>query len=183
MTQNHGEMGELYPVAGDRFRYWMGELKGLFSFELEDEASHGLPPAVTFSVESHMSGEGLCRTTAGRTHSFAWAWVGAELHLWLDGSLFVFQGSETRRGGSSTGTEASGDLTAPMTGAVLEVLVREGERVERNQTVVLIESMKMELVIAAPYGGVVRRVAVEPGQQVDKGMRLVDVEPEGDAEE
>ena len=66
-----------------------------------------------------------------------------------------------------------------MPGAVLEVLVSEGDRVERNQTVALMESMKMELVITAPRAGVVRRVSVEPGQQVDRGMRLLELGPEG----
>ena len=72
---------------------------------------------------------------------------------------------------------------APMPGAVLEVLVGEGDRVERNQTVVVIESMKMELVITAPSNGVVRRVSVVPGQQVDRGMRLLELAPESDAGE
>ena len=69
-----------------------------------------------------------------------------------------------------------------MPGAVLEVLVSEGDRVERNQTVALMESMKMELVITAPRAGVVRRVSVEPGQQVDRGMRLLELGPESDSE-
>ena len=66
-----------------------------------------------------------------------------------------------------------------MPGAVLEVLVSEGDRVERYQTVVLMESMKMELVITASRSGVVRRVAVEAGQQVDRGMRLLELASEG----
>ena len=56
----------------------------------------------------------------------------------------------------------------------------EGDRVERNQTVALMESMKMELVITAPRAGMVRRVSVEPGQQVDRGMRLLELGPETD---
>jgi biotin carboxyl carrier protein len=70
-----------------------------------------------------------------------------------------------------------------MPGAVLEVLVAEGDRVEQNQTVVIMESMKMELVITASRGGTVRRVAVVPGQQVERGMRLLELAPEsGDGE-
>ena len=38
----------------------------------------------------------------------------------------------------------------------------------------------MELVITASRSGVVRRVAVEPGQQVERGMRLLELAPEGD---
>jgi biotin carboxyl carrier protein len=45
------------------------------------------------------------------------------------------------------------------------------------------ESMKMELVITASRNGVVQRVVVEPGQQVERGMRLLELAPEGDTGE
>ena len=66
---------------------------------------------------------------------------------------------------------------------MLEVLVGEGDRVERNQTVAVMESMKMELLITAPRNGVVLRVSVQPGQQVERGMRLLELAPESDAGE
>jgi biotin carboxyl carrier protein len=40
----------------------------------------------------------------------------------------------------------------------------------------MMESMKMELEIAAERDGVVKRVTVEPGTQVDRGMRLLELE-------
>ena len=182
MTQNYGELQELYPVAGQTYRYWIAEQDGSFTFELEEDAERGLEIAVTFSIECRQMGEGLYRTKSGRTLSFAWAWAGQELHLWLEGAQYVFQKAETRRRGTATTADASGDVLAPMTGAILEVLVSEGERVERNQTVVIMESMKMELVITAPRDGFVRRVAVQPGQQVERGMRLVELETPGEGE-
>ncbi len=179
MTSGNGQMRQIYPVAGEPYRYRLADVEGVFDFEVEDGASMGQPATLTMSIESRQAGEGLCRTAAGRTCPFAWAWVGPELHLWLDGDLFVFEKVETlRRGGAATG-EASGDILAPMPGAVLEVLVEEGQRVERNQTVLLLESMKMELAITAPRSGVVARIAVQPGQRVERGMRLAEVGEEG----
>ena len=188
MTQNQGQMRETYPDAGDLYRYRLEESEGGFTFELEGEAPEGLPPAIAFNIESRQTGEGVLRSESGRTRPFAWAWVGPELHLWLDGDLFVFQGAESttgsgRRRGNAATPEASGDVLAPMPGAVLEVLVGEGDRVERNQTVVVMESMKMELLITAPRNGVVRRVSVQPGQQVERGMRLLELSPENNAGE
>ncbi len=187
MTQGQGEMREVYPAAGEAYRYRTEESEGRFTFEVDGEAAPGLPPAITLSVESPLppspAGEGLCRTESGEIHPFAWAWVGPELHLWLDGSLFVFQRAETRRRGNASAAEGAGDVLAPMPGTVSEVLVSEGDRVERNQTVVVMESMKMELLITASRGGVVRRVAVQPGQQVERGMRLLELTPESDARE
>ena len=196
MTRSRGEMREIYPTEGEVYRYRLEEREGSFAFELEGSPSSPSPPggglgwgppsAITLSIESRESGEGLCRTESGRTRPFAWAWAGAELHLWLDGDLFVFRRpgqaarSGRRRGGAS-GAETSGDILAPMPGAVLEVPVAEGDRVERNQTVAVMESMKMELVITAPRDGIVRRVAVRPGQQVERGMRLLELAPDSDA--
>ncbi len=180
MTQSQGQMRETYPAEGEVYRYRAEERDGSFTFSLEGDGAAGLDAAITLSIESHQTGEGLFRNESDQTLPFAWAWVGAELHLWVDGGLFVFQREESRRRGGGAAAEAQGDILAPMPGAVLEVLVAEGDRVERNQTVVLMESMKMELVITAPRDGVVRRVSVEPGQQVDRGMRLLELVPEGD---
>lgn len=179
VTTSQSQMRETYPVGGEVYRYRADENDGSFAFGLEDDEAGALDAVITLTIESGQTGEGLYRTESGQSLPFAWAWVGAELHLWLDGALFVFQRVETRRRGGGP-AEAPGDILAPMPGAVLEVLVTEGDRVERNQTVVLMESMKMELVITAPRAGVVRRVAVEPGQQVDRGMRLLELGPEGD---
>ena len=181
MTTSQGQMRETYPVSGEAYRYRADERDGFFAFSLEGGEPAAVDATTTLHIESRQAGEGLCRTESGQSMPFAWAWVGPELHLWLDGALFVFQREETRRHGAGGATETTGDILAPMPGAVLEVLVAQGDRVERNQTVALMESMKMELVITAPRAGVVRRVSVEPGQQVDRGMRLMELGPEGDA--
>ena len=188
MTQNQGQMREIYPDAGEIYRYRLQESEGSLTFQLDGDVPEGLPPTIAFNIEFRETGEGVLRSESGRTRPFAWAWVGPELHLWLDGDLFVFQRAESttgsgRRRGSTAAAEASGDVFAPMPGAVLEVLVSEGDRVDRNQTVVVMESMKMELLITAPRDGVVRRVSVQPGQQVERGMRLLELAPESDAGE
>ena len=186
MTQNQGEMRETHPNSGEDYRYRTEEKEGLFIFGLESKDSAEMEPAITLAIESQGNGEGMCRSESGQTQPFAWAWIGQELHLWLGGELFVFQRDESsnRRGRSSTANaEASENVLAPMPGAVLEVLVGEGDRVERNQTVVIMESMKMELVITASRSGVVRRLAVHPGQQVERGMRLLELSPNGDPAE
>ena len=180
MTTSQGRMRETYPVGSEVYRYRSEEQDGLFAFSLEGDEPAVLDASTTLAIESRQAGEGLCRTESGQSLTFAWAWVGADLHLWMDGALFVFQRAESRRRGGSAATEGSGDILAPMPGAVLEVLVTEGDRVERNQTVALMESMKMELVITAPRAGIVRRVSVEPGQQVDRGMRLLELGPDAD---
>ena len=119
MTQSHGEMRETYPGIGESFRYRLDEQDGRITFELEGDGSEGIGSAMELAIETRDSGEGLCRTASGATHTFAWAWVGPELHLWLDGALYIFQRPESRRRGSSHAADQTGDILAPMPGTVL----------------------------------------------------------------
>ena len=69
-----------------------------------------------------------------------------------------------------------GDLTAQMPGQVREVLVGEGDAVERGQTLVILEAMKMEIRVAAPGDGVVKRLLVHTGDIVERGQLLAEIE-------
>jgi pyruvate carboxylase subunit B len=65
-------------------------------------------------------------------------------------------------------------LTVPMPGRVVKVLVRPGEEVARGQGLVIVEAMKMENELKAPRAAVVSAVRVTEGQGVEKGAVLLD---------
>jgi 3-methylcrotonyl-CoA carboxylase alpha subunit len=67
-------------------------------------------------------------------------------------------------------------LTAPMPGIVIRVNVKEGERVESQQVLMILEAMKMEHAIEAPSAGIVRRLHYALGDLVPAGARLVEIE-------
>jgi biotin carboxyl carrier protein len=67
------------------------------------------------------------------------------------------------------------DLTAQMPGQVLDVLVSEGEAVERGQTLVILEAMKMEIRVTAPRDGVVKRLLASKGDVVERGQALLEI--------
>ena len=73
-------------------------------------------------------------------------------------------------------TAAPGALRAPMPSLVVEVRVAVGQRVEKGQAVVVLESMKTETVLRAPADGVVRAVGCVKGEMVEEGRELVDIE-------
>jgi glutaconyl-CoA/methylmalonyl-CoA decarboxylase subunit gamma len=72
---------------------------------------------------------------------------------------------------------AATEITAPMPGKVLKVLVRDGDLVEAGQALVVIEAMKMETTLAAESAAIVKRVRVEEGQTVDHGAVLIELSP------
>lgn len=72
---------------------------------------------------------------------------------------------------------SEGELRSPMPAQIIEVLVAEGESVVIGQPIILLEAMKMEMKVVAPFDGVVDSVSVEQGQQVDKGQGLAIISP------
>jgi biotin carboxyl carrier protein len=72
---------------------------------------------------------------------------------------------------------AAAEITAPMPGKVLRILVTEGDAVVAGQALVVLEAMKMETALAAESEAVVKRVLVAPGQMVDHGARLIELSP------
>jgi 3-methylcrotonyl-CoA carboxylase alpha subunit len=67
----------------------------------------------------------------------------------------------------------AGRLTAPMPGRIVKVAVGEGQHVQPNQPLVVLEAMKMEHVVEAPHAGVVTNLRVREGDQVASGAQLL----------
>jgi biotin carboxyl carrier protein len=94
----------------------------------------------------------------------------------LGGTLYQGELALDQRGAGGAGGGGDADLMAQFPGKVRKVLVREGDRVEEGQPLVLVEAMKMEFAIKAPYAGLVKRVLVQEAQQLSPGDRFVELE-------
>ena len=88
---------------------------------------------------------------------------------------FEFKPAEQAR--RRHGGLAAPEITAPMPGKVLNVLVKEGDLVTVGQPLVVIEAMKMETTLAAESSAIVKRICVEPGQMIDHGAVLIELSP------
>jgi biotin carboxyl carrier protein len=77
---------------------------------------------------------------------------------------------------SAAGGEAS--LEAPMPGTVVQLRVEPGATVTAGETLVVMESMKMEISIQSPRDGVIETVLVAVGDQVDRGATLIELAEE-----
>jgi len=68
------------------------------------------------------------------------------------------------------------ELRAPMVGKIIEVLVQAGARVEEEEEVLLLESMKMQIPITVPRAGTIAEIRVKPGDTVQEGDVLLTVQ-------
>ena len=67
-------------------------------------------------------------------------------------------------------------VRAELAGNMWKVLVKEGQQVAREETLMILESMKMEIPVTAPQAGTVKRVLVREGQAVQEGDPLAEIE-------
>jgi len=58
-------------------------------------------------------------------------------------------------------------VTAPMVGKILNIVASVGTQVEEDETIIVMEAMKMEIEIVAPEAGVVSEIRVAAGDAVD----------------
>jgi propionyl-CoA carboxylase alpha chain len=77
---------------------------------------------------------------------------------------------------------AEGSLLAPMPGSVVAVHAGVGDDVAEGQPLLVMEAMKMQHTIAAPYAGTVTELDVSVGQQVEAGTVLAVVTPDSEEE-
>jgi acetyl/propionyl-CoA carboxylase alpha subunit len=136
------------PFAGDGFR--IGGPPAPLLVELDEPATPAphVPDGVVARVGDH------------------------EVELAHHGERFVFARPDASAAHEAV---ADGTITSPMPGTVLDVRVAEGEAVEEGQVLGVVEAMKMELALRAPYAGTVTRVAAMTGAQVALGALLFEV--------
>jgi acetyl/propionyl-CoA carboxylase alpha subunit len=101
------------------------------------------------------------------------------LSIWLEGKTYTINllSPEARRAGAGGAAAVpDGEIKAPMPGTVLKVMVKPGDTVEANQPLVIMESMKMEMTLAAPQASTVKAVSCSEAQLVEMGALLVKLE-------
>lgn len=93
------------------------------------------------------------------------------LRVFLDGEALDYGWPNPEA--AADALDAPPEIKAPMPGKVLDVRVSEGDAVEKGQTLVVLEAMKMEHALTAARDGVVEALLATSGDQVDAGAALV----------
>jgi len=98
------------------------------------------------------------------------------IYVWLDGRTYEFQ-IPSGDDAAAQGSAKSSDVRAPMPGTLIKLFVKEGDAVAEDQVVAVLEAMKMEHQLRAPFTGKVQRVAGAIGEVIDADAVIVALEP------
>jgi 3-methylcrotonyl-CoA carboxylase alpha subunit len=131
-------------------------------------------PGTTMMVSGEDSGDGRIQAdlAGNRVHATV-------VHRPGEVTIFAFGASHSLglEAAATAGDEEAGSrLVSPLPGNVIQVLVKEGESVDKGQALMIIEAMKMEHTIVAPHAGSVRQIYFAAGEQVPEGAQLVEFE-------
>lgn len=150
-------------LEGDALRVTWGEVDGEAPATVVEAAVLGRGPGfVRLRV-----GDRTLRARVLRRGEDVWVAVGGE----------SYRLPRARRGAGGAGVASDGQIEAPMPGALLEVLVEDGQEVEEGQDLVVVEAMKMEHKMKAPFAGTVRGLTASAGDRVEPGNPILTVVP------
>jgi 3-methylcrotonyl-CoA carboxylase alpha subunit len=104
--------------------------------------------------------------------------IAGERILFLDGEAWPIGLPRPDHAAGAHGI-ADGAIGAPMPGRIVSVEVAEGASVSKGQKLIVLEAMKMEQALLAPFDGVVAELRAKQGAQVTEGTILARIEPGG----
>lgn len=131
-------------------------------------------------IDLKTGADGRAWLTLGDRHiEVVLATRGDDIFIHLDGEAYQlrYQHPLDRLAAQAHGAADDG-VRAPMPGSIVTVHVKPGDAVTKGQTVLVMESMKMETTLVAPRDGKVQAVQFEKGQTFDRDALLLSLEPE-----
>lgn len=73
-------------------------------------------------------------------------------------------------------TKHVNSVKAPMPGLILDINVKNGQKVKEDETLLILGAMKMENIILSPRDGIIKSIAVNKGDAIEKGQLLIEFE-------
>lgn len=134
-------------------------------------------------VDVQADGDGRFRAVLDgkpvRIHAVA---DGDSVHLQWQGRAWRIDRADPTRSSAAAGGSGAGTALAPMPGVVVSLQAAVGQRVDEGDALLVIESMKLQMTIAASCTGTLDQLPLVVGQSFQRGAVLAHVAPdEGDA--
>jgi biotin carboxyl carrier protein len=158
-------------IDGENHRLELNRAEGLWSCrvdgrDVEVDAVLARPDVLSLRI-GNKAYEVKCERVAG------------DMHLWVGSARFAVEVRDPRslRGRvRAVDDQGPRNLTAPMPGRIVRVLVKQGDEVEAGAGVLVMEAMKMQNEIKSPKKGTIQKIMVSEGAAVNSGDVLAIVE-------
>jgi biotin carboxyl carrier protein len=95
-------------------------------------------------------------------------------YIFVEGHVFKVKPVELT-GMKKTKKKVEGDLNSPISGKIVNVKVKNGDSVKKGDVLMVIEAMKMEYLIRAPFDGKVEKVNFKEKEQIEIGQNTVEL--------
>lgn len=144
------------------FTFSQEQIAALDLIKTEKNSFHLLHEGQSYTIEilqSNFNAGTYTISVNGSEHS-------ASIHTPLDELIL-------KMGFATNGAKNIDSISAPMPGLILDILVKEGQEVDEEDQLLVLEAMKMENIITSPRKGVIKQVAVKQGDTVDKKQLLI----------
>jgi acetyl-CoA/propionyl-CoA carboxylase biotin carboxyl carrier protein len=140
--------------------------------------------AVLEAEVRELAADELLFSFAGRAVRVRLARDGERLHVLVAGREFAVTEPQPGAGAAPADEDARTPagtvrITSPMPGKVIKLAVPEGAKVRRNETLIIVEAMKMENEITAHRPGVIAELAVSVGMAVSIGQPICAIDADG----
>jgi propionyl-CoA carboxylase alpha chain/3-methylcrotonyl-CoA carboxylase alpha subunit len=184
------------PPEGDRRGPWQATPEGLYGFRLNAEprtlhrvevegaaVEGGARPLASGEWRWLVEHEGRYeealvfneQVVVGERRALSFVRSETGVVLFDEGQALEIRESEIAGHAGDAGAVSDGSIRAPMPGKIVAVQAAAGDTVEKGRPLVVLEAMKMEHALTAPFDGVVESLPVSVGQQVTEGAILAKV--------
>lgn len=120
----------------------------------------------------HLVGAGRCLKVVAR-NSPSGLWVFHAGHVYQICPLATKHTGGASGAGDTQADDGAGEIISPMPAKVFRLLVKNGDTINKQQELVILEAMKMEHALIAPKDGVIEKCSIREGDMVALGQELM----------
>jgi len=98
-----------------------------------------------------------------------------EKFVFVEGNVYKVLPIELTGIKKSRKKKEEGDLSSPISGKVVNVKAKKGDKIKKDDVIMVIEAMKMEYIIRSPYDGIVQKINFKENDQIEIGEITAEV--------
>jgi len=98
-----------------------------------------------------------------------------EKYVFVDGDIFKVKNIELTGIKKKKKKEKENTLNSPISGRIVNIKTKKGDKVKKDDVLLIIEAMKMEYIIRAPYDGIVKKVNFKEKDLIEIGQNTLEL--------